>query len=229
MDTHYDIVALATVASTQDEARTRFESARTPILIVAAEQLAGRGRQGRVWIQPDRGMFASLAFSSDWDPGDRTLIPLVAAVAMRTAVADSFGIEMGLRWPNDLMLDGDKVGGLLVETNGDAVVVGCGVNLWWDSPMEGGASMLTADPGDDVAIELARDWADALVGHLDRGSSRWPRDAYEAASVTLGREVLWDEGHGRAVAIGGDGALEVDCEGKRIELRSGEVHTRDGR
>lgn len=229
MDTHYDIVALATVASTQDEARTRLETTQTPTLVVAGEQVAGRGRQGREWTQPDRGMFASLAFASDWDLGDRTLIPLVAAVAMRTAVLDLFGIGVGLRWPNDLMIEGDKVGGILVEADGDTVVVGCGVNLWWESPMEGAVSLSPVDPGGDAASSLARDWASVLVGHLGHGSSRWPRTDYEAASVTLGHEVSWDGGRGRAVAIAGDGALVLDRNGERIELRAGEVHTHDDR
>ena len=229
MDTQYDIVALATVASTQDEARTRFETTETPTLVVADEQFAGRGRQGRDWTQPDRGMFASVALSSEWDLGDRPLIPLVAAVAMRTAVADSFGIEVGLRWPNDLMIDRDKVGGILVEVSGDVVVIGCGVNLWWDNPMEQAASLLEADPGGDAVATLARDWADVLIGHLELGSGRWPRAAYEAASVTLGREVLWGEGRGHAVAIASDGALVVERNEKRIELRAGEVHTHRGR
>ena len=85
MDTHYDIVRLATVASTQDEARNKAADSGAPALVVAAEQTAGRGRQSRVWTQPNRGMFASLAFASEWDETDRTLIPLVAAVAMRRA------------------------------------------------------------------------------------------------------------------------------------------------
>jgi BirA family biotin operon repressor/biotin-[acetyl-CoA-carboxylase] ligase len=234
MATQYDIVHLARVGSTQDEARIRFDATGIPVLVIAGEQDAGRGRQGREWTQPDRGMFASYAFASDWDLSDRTLIPLVAAVAMREAVQESFDIALGLRWPNDLIIEGDKVfglkvGGLLVETSGDAVVVGCGVNVWWDDPMGGAASLLAADPGDAAAARLAEAWTGALIRHLGRGSERWPRAEYESASVTLGRVVSWDNGHGRAVGIADDGALVVENDTERIELRAGEVHTRDGR
>jgi BirA family biotin operon repressor/biotin-[acetyl-CoA-carboxylase] ligase len=229
MATQYDIVHLARVGSTQDEARKHLDATGTQVLIVAGEQTAGRGRQGREWTQPDRGMFASHGFVSDWDPSDLTLIPLIAAVAMREAVRASFGIELGLRWPNDLMVRGGKVGGLLVETSGDAVIVGCGVNLWWKDPIKGAAALLAADPGADDGMRLAEAWADVLIGHLGGGSDDWPRAEYLSASVTLGHEVVWADGRGRAVAIANDGALVVDRDGERIELRAGEVHTRDRR
>ena len=227
MATQYDIVQLARVGSTQDEARSRLADDGSPVLVVAAEQLSGRGRQGREWAQPARGMFASLAFVSDWGSADRTLIPLVAAVAMRLVVGDRFGVDVGLKWPNDFMIDGHKVGGILVETSGDTVVVGCGVNLWWDDPIDGAASLFAEDPGSEVASGLAERWADSLLALLEAGCEAWPRADYVRASVTLGVDVHWDDGHGRAVGIADDGALIVDQGGATIELHSGEVHTRD--
>jgi biotin-(acetyl-CoA carboxylase) ligase len=172
-------------------------------------------------------MFASLAFVSEWAMTDRTLIPLVAAVAMRRVIRDRFGFDIDLKWPNDLMIGGNKVGGILVETSGDTVVVGCGVNLWWADPIDGAASLFRQDPGEDRASSLAEGWADSLLALLDVGARAWPRDEYENASVTLGAEVYWDEGNGRAMAIAQDGALVVDQDGVDIELRSGEVHTRN--
>jgi len=229
MDTQYDIVTLATVASTQDEARTRFADTGTALLIVSGEQVAGRGRQGRQWAQPDRGMYASLAFTSVWALPDRTLIPLVAAVAMRRAIESSLSVDVGLKWPNDLMVENLKAGGILVEANGDVIVVGCGVNLWWGEPMTGAASLLEDDPGFDAAMTLADAWANSLLALLDEGALMWPRTEYERASVTLGQEVHWDAGTGTAVGIAADGALVVESDGERIDLHSGEVHTHRGR
>ncbi len=228
MATQYDIVRLPSVASTQDEARSRVADDGKPALVVASEQLSGRGRQGREWIQPDRGMFASLALVCDWDMPDRTLIPLVAGVAMRRVVSDRFGIEVGLKWPNDLVTDGEKVGGILVETSADLVVVGCGINLWWAAPIDGAASLLSEDPGSDTASRLAEGWAGLLLALLEGGAEAWPRAEYEQAAVTLGKDVFWDDGAGRAVGIADDGALIVERDGHQIELHSGEVHTRDG-
>ncbi len=198
-----------------------------PVLVVADKQIVGRGRQGRVWSQPDRGMFASVAFASHWDLSARTLIPLITGVAMRRALSDRFDIHVGLKWPNDLMLDADKVGGILAEMSESSVVVGCGVNLWWDDPVRGAGALFSMDPGRDAAVALAESWASGLLEIIEEGSNAWPRTEYEDASVTIGREVQWQEGHGRASAIADDGGLIVQQDGIEITLHSGEVHMRD--
>lgn len=227
MDTHYDIVTLTSVGSTQDEAQERFAGSGTPTLVVAGEQIAGRGRQGRTWTQPDRGLFASLAFASDWGPSERTLIPLIAGIAMRRAVASVLDIGLGLKWPNDLKLDGAKVGGILVEASDGPVTVGCGLNVWWAEPMEGASSLTIQDPGDMVVLRIAKHWANSLVDLLTLGPLAWPRSEYEAASVTIGRDIAWSDGRGRAVGVTDTGALLVSVGDMTIELHSGEVHTTD--
>lgn len=228
MDTHYDIVTLATVASTQDEARNRVANTGISSLVIAREQFRGRGRQGREWSQPDLGMFASLGFVSDWDQADRTLVPLVAAVSMRRAIERMIGVEVMLKWPNDLMTDGLKIGGILVETSGDTIIVGCGLNLMWNEPIAGAAALLTDADASVDARTLADTWAGVLLTLMDAGASAWPRAEYEDASVTLGEDVHWDGGAGRAVGIAESGALVVDRLDELIELHSGEVHTHRG-
>ena len=230
MATHYDIFRLGSAESTQDEARHRMDAREvgaSPVLVIADAQLSGRGRQGRGWTQPDRGMFASLAFTSDWSSTDRTLIPLSAGVAMRRAVAGVLDLDVGLKWPNDLIVGRAKVGGILVETNRNTIVVGCGLNLYWSDPVDGAGALLPGDPGNERTVLLAERWVTELLAILDYGSSEWPRQEYEAASVTIGTEVRWDQGHGRAVGIGDDGALIVDIDGSQVVLHSGEVHMQD--
>jgi BirA family biotin operon repressor/biotin-[acetyl-CoA-carboxylase] ligase len=225
MDTHYDIVRLATVPSTQDEARNKAADSGVPTLVVASQQTAGRGRQSRSWTQPDRGMFASLAFESRWAAPDSTLLPLIAAVAMRRVIQSRYDVAVDLKWPNDLMIERNKVGGILVEASDNSVVVGCGTNMWWADPIDGATSLLDEDPGPNAASSLAESWAGSFLGLVDDGAQRWPRAEYEQASTTLGSQVYWDDHHGRAVGIARDGALIVDQGGSEVELRSGEVHT----
>lgn len=228
MATQYDIVRLERVESTQDDARRMLETHQRPVLVVADRQFLGRGRQGRQWLQPDRGMFASYGFVSDWTGDHATLIPLVAAVAMYSAVFEIFGVEVGLRWPNDLMTDSGKVGGILVEASSGDVVIGCGMNVWWRHPITGAASLVSDDPGREVPQALAEVWARNLSDYIAEGGDAWPRTEYEAASVTLGGRVFWGDESGDAVEIAPNGALVVETNGARVFIHAGEVHTHDG-
>ena len=94
----------------------------------AERQTAGRGRQGRAWTAPPGNLSAStLVRLRPGDPPAATLA-LVAAVALHEAVG-VFGVETQIKWPNDLLVSGAKLSGILLERSGDAVVIGTGVNL----------------------------------------------------------------------------------------------------
>lgn len=227
MATHYDIVRCAEVASTQDVANDRFSLAGAATLVVAARQVAGRGRQGRTWLEPDRGMFSSLAFESRWADADLTLIPLCAAVAVGEAIGAESPSRVNLKWPNDLLVDGKKVGGILVEASGTRVTVGCGVNLWWDASPEFATAVFPKDPGPAAAEQLAVGWADRLLEIMSGSATGWPRDTYIERCVTLGSDVAWEFGSGRATGIGPDGSLIVDTQRGPVEVRHGDVHLSD--
>lgn len=97
----------------------------------AGRQSGGRGRQGRVWTSPPGNFYAStLVRLRPSDPEAATLA-LVAAVALEEAVRAYLNDAGGLRlkWPNDVLIDGAKLSGILLERSGDAVVIGIGVNL----------------------------------------------------------------------------------------------------
>lgn len=96
----------------------------------AHRQTSGRGRQGRHWVSPAGNLFAStLVRMRPTDPAAATLA-LVAAVALEEAVSVFLpGGRVTLKWPNDLLVDGAKLSGILLERSGDAVVIGFGANL----------------------------------------------------------------------------------------------------
>jgi BirA family biotin operon repressor/biotin-[acetyl-CoA-carboxylase] ligase len=225
MATHYDIVHLTEVASTQDEASRRFDMSSKPTVVLADRQFAGRGRQGRSWEQADRAMFASYAHATVWPVSTRPLIPLVCGLAMREAIADISHVAVDLKWPNDLLIGDRKLGGILVEASGVRVTSGCGVNLWWDDLPEHAASLYNADPGPGKAAELADAWAGRLVHHFDKGPGGWSRDEYISASVTLGHPITWDGGTGTAVELAADGALVVSTDDGTVTIHAGDIHT----
>lgn len=221
MDTHYASILLDSVGSTQDEAAARFTG--SPLLIVAAHQAEGRGRLNRAWVEADRSMFSSLAYTPSG--GNRGLIPLVTGLAVRRALAATFDVDVGLRWPNDLVVGSNKVGGILVEADEERAVVGCGVNLWWSDPIPGAAGVLPTDPGPDAARILAAAWASRFFDRVL--AAAWDREEYRAASVTLGKHVAYERGSGIAVDIAADGALLVDTGDEIIAVHAGEVRLHD--
>jgi BirA family biotin operon repressor/biotin-[acetyl-CoA-carboxylase] ligase len=224
--TPYDIVQLTETPSTQDEAAERFDETGIATLVIADRQVAGRGRQGRTWIQPDRALFSSLSFHNAWPMDRKTLIPLITADSVADAIDAVCDVAVGLKWPNDVLVQGKKVGGILVETSGDRITVGCGLNLWWTSPLEGGAALFADDPGRPVATDLANGWVHGLLHALEAGPDGWDPKRYIARSVTLGRRVAWDEGEGLATAIGPDGSLIVATDRGDIAIHAGDVHLR---
>jgi len=110
------------------------EAKRPPRTLVAAwEQTAGRGRQGREWVSPaGEGVYASWLEPFD-DPVRKRALPLITASALAGELSELLRAHCLIRWPNDLMVDGRKIGGILIETlergdSGGAAIIGFGVN-----------------------------------------------------------------------------------------------------
>ena len=223
MATDYVTVVVESASSTQEVAEAEFATAPGPVLVVTGRQPAGRGRFGRPWWQADRSLFSSLAFEPSWPARDRALITLVSGLAARGAIRAQLGVTVGLRWPNDLVLDGAKVGGILAEASQDRVIIGCGINLWWPEPGEGAIGLLADDPGPTLAAKLARGWVDELFIHLEDDPADWDRDEYRDASVTIGAEVRYEGGGGTAIDITSDGSLLVDTGSGLVAVHAGEV------
>lgn len=224
MDTPYATYVEGRVHSTQDFARTLFEAGDgRPVLAIAHHQDAGRGRSDNPWWSSPRATLASLAVECPHVPLI-TLIPLVAGLAAHDAIASELGISTTLKWPNDVMLGGAKVGGILAERSDDSLVVGCGINLWWPQAPVGAVALQESDPGEAVAESLAHAWAGRLLHGLDGLPGSFEKGRYVEVCSTIGRDITWRPGGaGRAVGISSDGALIVETTAGQRTLRSGEV------
>lgn len=213
MATPYFQVRIDRVTSTQDLARKKIEN--LPVLVLASGQSAGRGRSGAEWLNADRALAASLAYHHDDD--DERPVSLMAGVA---AVAATSGTS--LKWPNDVLVGSQKVGGILVERSGEVTVVGLGMNLWWASPPDGMGSLFGDDPGVEAYAEVGALWCAELMELLD--GEGWPVDTYKESCVTLRRDITWEpDGAGRATDVGDDGALVVATSQGTVRLHSGAV------
>ena len=199
---------------------------------VADEQTGGRGRQGRSWeAPPGTALLASLLLKP---PGDRNLpeLSLVGGLATAETVERATGLAAQIKWPNDVMLNRRKVAGVLAETANGAVILGIGLNvnqrkeqLPTDAPVAP-ASLYTID---GVPRERAPVLAD-LVAALERSYDLWRKSGlgalYEglgARDFLRGRKVFLDGRAGIGVGIDRSGRFEVDLEGERRTIESGEL------
>lgn len=231
------------VTSTNDVARQRLvEGARPGLVVVADRQSAGRGRAGRRWIDDLKGPDgpANLAVTATIRlPPAPGLLPLVAGLA----VADTFdaaGASSVLKWPNDVLLEGRKAAGILVEGHRicgrDVALIGCGLDLDWRGVARTGeragwvslAEVLDEDV--DRAVVLGRLLA-ALDLRLDQHARRPGATlaSYRPRCATLGQHVRVQRPGGAvtvgvAVDLDADGRLVVDAAGRRIPVQTGDVH-----
>jgi len=185
-------------------------------LVTASAQTAGRGRQGREWTAPPGTAVLMSVVLRRFSEA----LPLAAAVA----VCDAIPVDCGIKWPNDVQLEGRKLAGILVEGRPQEgwAVLGVGLNVA-AAPEGLDATSLSAH-GVEASVEAV---LGNLVCALER---RLGRDggsilaAWRERDVLLGREVRWREGRGVAAGIDDSGALLVETRNGPVTLHAGEVH-----
>jgi BirA family transcriptional regulator, biotin operon repressor / biotin---[acetyl-CoA-carboxylase] ligase len=188
--------------------------------VTARVQTAGRGRQGRAWIAPPGGALLASLVLRDPDP----LLSLRGGLA----VADLAGEHARVKWPNDVLVDGRKIAGVLAEGRPQEgwAVLGIGINLALDEALPAEvrdrAGTLGRRPAESEAI------LHDLLAALERRLSEPPAAALAALrerDALLGEPVRWDGGTGTGAGVDDDGRLLVrDGAGRTLALDAGEVH-----
>lgn len=214
------------LASTNDEAKRQAAAgAAEGLLIVARRQTAGRGRWGRTWASPAGNLYFSALLRPNRPPAEAAQLSFVAALA----VAEAVGVPTRLKWPNDVLAGGRKLGGILLEGSDGALVVGVGVNV---ASAPDGATCLraegsTAAPDDVLAAVCERllhwrgRWLDAGFAPVREAWLARAAGLGAPATARLGRETL----HGRFADLDYDGALLLDMDGAgRRRIAAGEVY-----
>ncbi len=236
------IVWFETIDSTSAEAKRRAAAGeRGPVWIVAARQTSGYGRRGSAWLQDVGDLAATLLFQPapprDAGPDAWPQLSFAAALAAADAIAAyAPGADVRLKWPNDVLLDGAKIAGLLLETapgGGDAVCFGLGVNIVSAPDLgEYRATRLSdaaAPPPSPNALLAAADEAFAgWRGVWSREGFAPVRAAWMARAFGLGRRVraITPDGavDGAFNGVDDDGALLIDAgEGAPRRILAGSL------
>lgn len=222
-----------TESTNTDVLRLARQGAAEGLWLRAGQQTAGRGRQGRAWVSPPGNLYAStLVRLRPGDPAAATLA-LVAAVALHDAIGTfAPNVAVRIKWPNDVLIDGGKVSGILLERSDDAVVVGLGVNLAHHPDLADRATTSLAAHGVTVA---AGTFLDVLADGFARWLARWRGEGFDAI-----RRAWMAAAHPRGTALTSrlaDGTVEqglfdgLDRDGALIlRLASGErrvIHAAD--
>ena len=201
-------------------------------VVVAEEQTSGRGRRGRTWESSARaGLWWSLLLRPGVPAYRLGWLPLVVGVGVARGVRSAVGVEVALKWPNDVLMDGRKLAGILAERLADgSVVVGVGINVDQDETElpEGGGSLRTSGISADRTAVLIDVLAAIAVTYREWLAGADVIQEYADLSATLGHDVHADLGDrvviGHAVRLGPSGELVVvDAEGVEHELSAGDV------
>lgn len=237
-------IILDAVDSTNAEGLRRLPGLAGPAWILAAEQTAGRGRRGRAWASPRGNLHASLVWRPSGTAADAALRSFVAALALREALVDFAGVSgsLSLKWPNDVLLNGGKVAGILLESVGAgsgvaALCIGIGVNLIAapdPAMIEPGAVppvTLLAETGLRIEPEtlldaLAPSYADWEGVLRDQGfaaiRTEWLKHAARLGETIVAR-TSQDRREGVFETIDGTGALVLAGPKGRVAIPAAEV------
>jgi BirA family transcriptional regulator, biotin operon repressor / biotin---[acetyl-CoA-carboxylase] ligase len=241
----HPIYLFHTIGSTNDEAKRLADSgAPEGLLVVAEEQTAGRGRTGRTWITP---LGQALAISLILRPANlpleqATRLTMLAGVAVCQAVEQACALHPQLKWPNDVLLSGKKVAGLLLETalQGDQLdyaVLGLGLNVNFAPPagtVDFPATSLQAEAGTEFdRMPLLRAILEQLEAlyPLVSAPNQALYQAYSARLAMVGEPIVvrTAEGDqaGRLEGVTPDGALLLkQADGQTLKLLAGDVRLR---
>lgn len=229
----WDALMLAETASTNDVAREQGRrGARTRFVVAASRQTRGRGRLGRAWESPsDRGLYVSILLRPDFAAAEAGRLTIISSVAAGDAVEAVTGLRPQIKWPNDLIVNGRKLAGLLIETEPEGTrlafaVIGIGLNVRQEMGDFSPEVRDLATSLYEVTGQLYRR-ADVLVALLQAFDRRLAqpftevREAWAASSLTLGQRVTLKTArgtkYGQALGLDESGALLLRGDSGEVE------------
>ncbi len=239
------IIYLDEIDSTNNEVRRLGEAgADEGTVVIAKQQTGGKGRRGRAWFSPaGTGIWMSVLLRPELEPEKVSGITLMAALSVCRAIRRTTGLNTQIKWPNDLVIDGKKVCGILTEAvlEGNQllyVVLGIGVNVnqtefpedlphAWSLALAGG----NVPDRENIIFGILKSLSEDYEQYLQFGDLRGLKEAYEAHLVNLNRtvRVLSPAGEWTGVAEGitdsGDLLVRND-QGELVAVNSGEVSVR---
>jgi BirA family biotin operon repressor/biotin-[acetyl-CoA-carboxylase] ligase len=210
------------------------------VVVFAESQTKGRGRLGRKWISPaHKGLWFSILLRPDLRPQETTQLTVASATALRRAIQSETGLKPEIKWPNDILIGGKKVAGILTELSAELdkvhyVVLGIGIDVNLDAnefpeelkkiatslKIETGEMISRSELATAILRELDFDYSRICGGKFSKVADEW-----EENCVTIGKNVTVQIGErkirGRAESLDDDGALLLRTEHGHLERITG--------
>lgn len=241
---HWPISVVEVVDSTNAEVLRRLQAGQSaPMVVTAEQQTAGRGRRGRQWVSPfGQNLYYSLAIRIEGGLRQLEGLSLVVGLALAKALQQMGVQQTALKWPNDVLVEGAKIAGILVEIAGDPadacdVVIGIGVNVNMPDEAEGidqAWTSVSAQLGclvdrNALALKLGGNLAHYLEQYLQQGFSSL-LDEWQDNHAWQGRSVRLSAGDrhvdGRVLGVNASGALRLEVDGVEQQFSGGELSLR---
>lgn len=222
------------LGSTNDEARRLArEGAPHGTVVHADEQTAGRGRRERAWFSPPGNLYLSVLLRLDMPARRLAELGFLTAVAVADALDALLPkhTRAALKWPNDVLANGGKIAGILVEQADTAAIVGIGLNVLYAPPNVAYKTTTIAASGGIASVDGARD---LLLSRLDGRLVQWTqqgfapiRGAWSARGHAIGTPLRATVGNhpleGTFAGLDDDGALLLDTDAGRQRVMAGDV------
>ena len=214
-------------------------------LVVADQQVSGRGRRGRSWESPSgTGIFMTLMLKPEINPNNASMLTLVAALAVAKAIKDVTGLDAQIKWPNDIVINGKKICGILTEMSAqfdyiNHIVIGIGINVhnevFSDEIAHMASSLLLESQGKkfrraEIIEKILEYFEEYYEIYLETEDLTALTGEYNRILVNMNKQVRVldpkDEFEGKAMGITAKGELIVDTWESRKLVSSGEVSVR---
>ena len=184
-----------------------------PVLVISFKQEQGKGTANRKWLNADQALACSLAMNQSEILVPKTLIPLIASYIYISKV--NIVDKLSLKWPNDIILNQKKVGGVLVETINEKICIGLGVNYFWNKPEILSAGSIYIEKQDvNLIKEHGEVWGKELTTTLKNG--QFDIFEYKNRLTTLNKLVEYPDGRGWVQDVNPDGSLSVKTIDNKI-------------
>lgn len=240
-----EVVTIKSVDSTNEEAKRMANTGNGHnILILAEEQLAGKGRRGRTWVsEKGAGIYMSFLLHPSFQPIHASKLTLLAGLAVYRGILSVTGLKVAIKWPNDLVYNGKKIGGILTEMSTEMneiryVIVGIGINVNGKKMAVDIQSMATSlglilekKVNKKLLLSQIVEVFSQLYNAFSLSNSlAFMIEAYNQQCITVGKEIQIisknESEIGHCIEVGLDGGLKVVIDGEERIIQSGEVSVR---